>query len=124
MDNPNPERVVNSCSQHGEKGETSIILFEDQRGIGMHICARSNNLNVANTLDTSKGVGTLLQDLEMKSLTFIHEFYHASTRGSQSADQPAWLPPADVPIRNKDGTLNTAWPGPPERFVNRGGQAG
>jgi hypothetical protein len=60
----------------------------------------------------------------MNSLTFIHEFYHAGTKGHSSADVAAWSPDSNTRPRNADGSVNDNWPGDPNTFVEETFQAG
>lgn len=120
LGDPNPDKVIKACAQRGEKGSTSLA----DNVVGVTLCLRGDNIAKAATLDTSQGEGTWLHALEMNSLTFIHEFYHAGTNGAISEDVRAWSGDPNIKTKNDDGSVNTNWPGDAKNFAEQNYQAG
>lgn len=75
-------------------------------------------------MDINQGEGTWLYALEINSLTFIHEFYHAGTKGAASQGARVWSGDPNTKPKNVDGSVNTNWPGDAKDFVEQKYQAG
>lgn len=111
--------ITQNCNNRQTAGFSSVMSETDKAIV---ICTQ-NGWRGADTLDTSKGVGTWLGDIESKSLTFIHEIVHLLPEvGPKTQDLSKQLPPPSVTLTNDDGTPNVAgWPGDPNNFIEKSG---
>ncbi|CAG8981413.1 hypothetical protein HYALB_00013916 [Hymenoscyphus albidus] len=92
--------ISQNCKTRKAAGFSSVMIAKDKILV---ICTQ-NGWRGEDSLDTTKGVGTWLGDIEPKSLTFLHEIVHLVVDEGKSQDLSKQLPPPTVHLTNSDDT--------------------